>query len=164
MNIRAAETSDIDFIMPIFETAKEYMRKSGNKNQWVDGYPQKELILNDINKKQFFVMEDEDDSGKKTIHGCFAFIIGEEPSYRIIEDGSWKDDSPYGTIHRIASDGKTKGIMSEAVKFCMSKISHLRADTHKDNKTMQHILQKLGFEYRGIIYISTGNPRLAFEL
>ena len=42
--------------------------------------------------------------------GAFVFFIGEEPTYRIIEDGAWIDDGPYGTIHRVASDGTERGI------------------------------------------------------
>lgn len=38
------------------------------------------------------------------IVGTFVFIIGDEPTYSEIE-GEWINDEPYGTIHRIASDG-----------------------------------------------------------
>ena len=29
-------------------------------------------------------------------------IIGEDPTYQRIEQGSWKDESLYGTLHRVA--------------------------------------------------------------
>ncbi len=38
----------------------------------------------------------------------FAFILGEDPTYQQI-DGAWLNDQPYGTIHRIAGNGKIKG-------------------------------------------------------
>ena len=32
----------------------------------------------------------------------FVFIIGEDPTYDIIENGAWIDNErPYGTIHRM---------------------------------------------------------------
>lgn len=34
---------------------------------------------------------------------------GEEPTYQVIDNGSWSYDIPYGTIHRVASSGKAKG-------------------------------------------------------
>lgn len=33
-------------------------------------------------------------------------FLGEDESYRVIEDGAWHLDQPYGTIHRLASNGK----------------------------------------------------------
>ena len=48
MEIRKAEKEDIDVIMTVFDAAKIFMCKTGNDKQWVDGYPSKELILNNI--------------------------------------------------------------------------------------------------------------------
>lgn len=39
----------------------------------------------------------------------------------------------------------------------------MRADTHKDNETMQSLLLKNGYEYCGIIFVEDGTERLAFE-
>lgn len=41
------------------------------------------------------------------IVGTFALFLGEDESYRVIEDGAWHLDQPYGTIHRLASNGKS---------------------------------------------------------
>ena len=43
-----------------------------------------------------------------------VFIIGADPTYEVIEDGAWPDNSPYGTIHRIAGDGQVKDFCSYA--------------------------------------------------
>ena len=43
------------------------------------------------------------------------------------------------------------------------KIQHLRIDTHENNKVMQHLILKNGFEKCGIIYVDDGSPRVAFE-
>ena len=37
-------------------------------------------------------------------------------------------------------------------------------DTHEKNKTMQHVVEKLGFKRCGIIYIEDGTPRIAYQL
>ena len=81
----------------------------------------------------------------------------------MIEDGVWRSNETYGTIHRIASDG-SGGILRTAVEFCKKEISHLRIDTHHDNVIMQKAVAKLGFERSGIIHLANGSPRIAYEL
>lgn len=159
MIIRNAVLEDMEQIMEVYLHAKEYMVSSGNPNQWINGYPAREVIEKDINRQQFYVCEE---NGQ--IHGAFMFFIGEEPTYQIIENGSWKNEEPYGTIHRLGSDGKYKGIFQECLAFCREKHANLRADTHHDNKTMQHLLEKHGFERCGIVYMKDGSKRIAYQL
>ena len=85
-----------------------------------------------------------------------------EPTYAEI-DGCWMSEEPYGTIHRVASDGSKRGIFKEILNFCKERFSHLRIDTHADNHIMQHLVKKGGFEYCGIIHLENGSPRLAYE-
>ena len=159
MTVRSATLEDIGQIMEVYRYAKEYMVASGNPNQWIKGYPSKEIIEKDINKQQFYVCEE-----KGQIHGAFMFFVGEESTYQVIEQGAWKNDEQYGTIHRLGSDGKCKRIFEECLAFCRKKHENLRADTHRDNKTMQHLLEKHGFERCGIIYVADGSPRIAYHL
>lgn len=49
------------------------------------------------NKRQLYVIEEDGQ-----IHGVFAFILGADPTYAVIEDGAWRSDEAYGTIHHIA--------------------------------------------------------------
>ncbi len=158
MKIRKAKYSDLSLILKVYEKAREYMRNSGNPNQWGNNKPSVELLEEDIKKGELFVGENEGE-----INFVFAFILGEDPTYSYIEDGNWLSDAPYGTIHRIASDGTVKGVVKMAVDYCKNTISNLRIDTHEDNKTMQHVLSKLGFSRCGIIYLEDGNPRIAYQ-
>jgi len=159
MIIRKAKPNDLKQILKVYEKAREYMRQSGNPNQWGNNKPRQELLESDIAKGELFV--GENDSGE--INFVFAFILGADPTYSYIENGNWLSDAPYGTIHRIASDGKVKGVVKMAVDYCKNTISNLRIDTHEDNKTMQHVLEKLGFLRCGIIYIEDGTPRIAYQ-
>lgn len=159
MQVRKAKTEDIARIMEIYRYAKQYMRESGNPTQWTDGYPQKEIIENDIRTGQCYVCEEEEE-----LCGVFMLALGEEPTYRVIKDGTWKNEEPYGTIHRLASDGSRKGIFAVCLAFCRNKRKNLRADTHADNKTMQYLLEKNGFKRCGIIYVGDGTPRIAYQL
>ena len=42
LTIRKAEKADLDKIMDIYDTARAFMRKSGNPTQWAGGYPPRE--------------------------------------------------------------------------------------------------------------------------
>ena len=70
---------------------------------------------------------------------------------------------PYGTIHRLASAGGRRGVASEVIAWCLEHCESLRADTHADNKIMQHLLEKNGFARRGIIHVEDGTPRVAYQ-
>jgi hypothetical protein len=156
--VRNAVQSDLPRIEEIYAYAREFMAKTGNPNQWGKTNPPHEWLVDDIEKELLHVIEDA--SG---IHGVFYFYIGEDPTYGVIEDGAWRSCEPYGTIHRIASDG-SGGILCTAVEFCKKEISHLRIDTHHDNVIMQKAVAKLGFERSGIIHLANGSPRIAYEL
>lgn len=156
--ITPAEEHNLPDILTIYRYARDFMASSGNPRQWAGGYPQRDLLLRDIENGHLYLCRDS-----RAIYGVFAFIIGEDETYRRIEDGAWLSDAPYGTIHRIAGNGTKKGILAEAVTYCESKIPHLRIDTHQDNLLMQHLVIKLGFQKCGTIYVSDGSPRIAFE-
>lgn len=158
MEIRHANMEDLQSILEIYDYARMFMKENGNPRQWGDGYPAPLILKNDIRQKQLFVGTD-----KSQIYGVFAFILGEDPTYSHIEHGSWKSNDPYGTIHRIAGNGRRRGFMRECVNFCRSRADSLRADTHEDNLIMQHLLEKNGFERCGIIRVRDGSPRIAYQ-
>lgn len=153
-----ATKENLPKILEIYKNARTFMAECGNGGQWGDSYPEEELLLQDIAKKQLYVYKENGD-----IHGVFAFIIGEDKTYQNIEAGSWLSHSVYGTIHRIASDREEKGFLQKTVSFCESKIPHLRIDTHEKNHIMRHLIPKNGFSQCGIIHLEDGSPRIAFE-
>lgn len=156
--VRDALPSDLPRIEDIYAYARDFMEKTGNPNQWGKTNPPHEWLVEDIRQKLLHVIED--DNG---IHGVFYFYIGEDPTYAEIEDGAWKSEAVYGTIHRIASDG-SGGILRTAVEFCSGLIKNIRIDTHHDNVVMQKAVAKLGFTRSGIIHLANGSPRIAYEL
>ncbi|MDD3402860.1 MAG: N-acetyltransferase [Hespellia sp.] len=157
MKIRIANKSDVDKIMKLYDMARAYMKDNGNPNQWENGYPDEALIRYDISQEQLFLVEQNED-----ILGAFVFTIGEEPTYQVIEQGNWNLEKEYGTIHRIASSGKMKGLTKACFDYCTERIDYLRIDTHQNNKAMQAALEKYGFRKCGIIYVRNGE-RIAFD-
>ena len=48
MKIRKTEYKDIDKVIEIFDYARNFMRENNNPNQWINGYPSRENVENDI--------------------------------------------------------------------------------------------------------------------
>lgn len=162
MEIRSSTEQDLYEIMKIYEYARRFMAEHGNPNQWgPTNWPPEKLIRSDIADGSSYVCTD-----KGRIVGTFFFNQGKnpEPTYQIIENGAWLDDSPYGTIHRLAGNGTVKGIGSFCIEWAFRQCGHLRMDTHEDNFIMQNLLKKNGFVYCGTIHVEEDcYPRLAYE-
>lgn len=156
--IRLAEHNDLIRIMEIYRIARAFMKQNGNETQWGANHPPQDVIENDILNNQLFVYVEDD-----IIHGVFAFIIGDDPAYTIIENGAWLNGAPYGAIHRVASSGEVKGIFSECLNYCKECIDNIRIDTHENNTVMQRLLIKHGFIRCGTIYVQSGSPRIAYQ-
>lgn len=160
ISIRPATLADVDAIMAVYDAAKRFMRSRGNLTQWVDGYPSRQIVADDIILGACHVGVDTHDH----IFMAFAFFHGEDPTYAVIEGGEWLNDRPYGTIHRLGSDGSRRGALRACVEFCLTHTDNLRADTHADNIPMQRGLDCLGFHRCGIIICRDGTPRIAYHL
>lgn len=160
MQIRKSTVSDLPVLMALYESGRRIMRQSGNLKQWTGGYPSEEVVLGDIRLGNSYLCLD----GEGRAMGTFAFIPGADPTYARIYEGSWLDDTrPYATIHRLASREDVSGVAAACLDWCYAQIPNLRADTHRDNHIMQHILSKHGFHYCGIIYLLNGDERLAYQ-
>ena len=156
-DIRKAGDADLEEILRIYAAARVFMASRGNPNQWGRTNPPKQQLLHDIAAGELYVMERD---GK--VHGVFAFLLGDDPTYAEIYEGSWLSDRPYGTIHRIAGIG-SGGIFRACVRYCSGICAHLRVDTHENNLPMQRAIEREGFIRCGIIHIADGSPRIAYE-
>ena len=182
MLIRHATLRDLLRLRQIYDSAKQYMRANGNPTQWGTNRPSRtlieedirlgrgyvveedghiggafELLISDLKKEQLYVMEETGE-----VHAVFVLAEGPDSTYAKI-DGAWLSDMDYMVIHRIASDGKSRGILSEALRFGFGKTPSIRIDTHSNNHIMQTLLKQYGFTYCGIIYLENGDPRLAYQ-
>jgi hypothetical protein len=157
--VRPAHEADLLVIMSVIEAGKGIMRASGNMHQWDDGYPSESVILADIASGNGYVIEEDG-----VIVAYFALIPSPEPTYSKIYGGEWLDDEkPYHVIHRIASTADSHGVFSAIMDYAFSVDCNIRIDTHRDNTIMQHNILKHGFSYCGIIYLLSGDERLAYQ-
>ncbi|MBR5753543.1 MAG: GNAT family N-acetyltransferase, partial [Clostridia bacterium] len=118
MIIRTTTLGDLPAVMDLYREAQARMMAAGNP-QWPAGWPSEEKIREDIRRGNSYVLEAESDelgTGEgPSLVGVFAFVLGDEPTYAVIEDGAWPNDEPYGTLHRVASNGKARGVMQAAL-------------------------------------------------
>lgn len=166
MRYRTAKREDLEQLLEIVEDAKIYMRENGFE-QWNHTYPRAEHILEDIEKEECYIWEEEG-----VILGMTSVSFDGEPIYDTIE-GAWNTEYPYGTIHRFAVAKKARGqgiaskLLALGEQLCIERgYKGIRVDTHKQNKTMQRFLEKHGYMSCGIIYYEEklGDPsRLAYD-
>lgn len=159
MFIRKSTYADLPRLMEIYRQGRQRQLDSGNLHQWKEGYPSEDVIRRDIDEGISYAIEDDGE-----VVGAFALIYGEDPTYKIIYEGSWTDDSkPYATIHRLAGLKSSKGVAKACFDWCWEQIRNLRVDTHEENARMRHCIENAGFKYCGIILLANGDPRLAFQ-
>lgn len=138
-------------------------RKDDGSNQWQDGYPNPDIIRQDIEKGAGFVL-----SEGETIIGYTAVLVNDEPEYEKI-DGKWLTNDDFVVFHRVAISEKYlgKGLAKKILGFIegfalKNKIHSVKADTNFDNVAMMKIFEKMGYIYCGEVYFR-GSPRRAYE-
>ena len=156
--IRKCDETDFPAVLRIFGAARTFMAENGNPTQWGGAYPGLEELIGDHAASAAYVIERDG-----VIRGYCALYPGPEENYQIIQDGSWPDDLPYVTIHRLASDGAVRGVFAEVLDFCaLLPFPRIRIDTHKNNAVMAGLLRRFDFCRCGIIFVADGTPRAAY--
>ena len=157
VKIRKTTERDIPEVCRIYAQARDFMRESGNPDQWGNEDPTRDVIESDVRKAGSYVCVREG-----AISAVFYFNIEREPAYEKI-DGRWLNDKPYGVVHRIARIREAHGAGAFCLNWCFDQHSNIRIDTHRDNAPMRKLLDRLGFSYCGIIWLASGKERIAFQ-
>lgn len=160
MEIRLAFPNEVDAIMQLIEEAKKCLAEAGS-TQWQNGYPNEEVIIDDIISGQAYVALDEGD-----LLAYAAVTKSPEEAYEAIYDGNWEGkEAEYLVFHRIAvaSDVQGQGVAQTFLEGLIEGFDYVdfRSDTHAKNKTMQHIFEKLGFKQVGRVQVD--GERLAYQ-
>ena len=53
--IRRAKSEEVSKIEEVYAQARQFMAKTGNPDQWKNGYPSRKLIMQDIEAEQLYV-------------------------------------------------------------------------------------------------------------
>lgn len=164
MELRPAVKEDVPAIAGLYDMARAALKAAGVP-QWQDGYPNGDDALRDIEAGHGYVLTE---NGQVAAFACLAF--GVEPTYDVIEQGSWLGKGEYGFLHRVAVDPGLKGRGAAGLFFQELKrqagargVKVIRGDTHRLNLPMQRVMAKNGLELRGVIHVEDGSERLAYE-
>ena len=155
MKIKLATLENLDIIMDMIDNGRKHIQEY-NIEQWINGYPSKELIIEDINSSRGYILLDNEE-----IVGYFVKLNYDKCYDKI--DGSWINNEPYVVIHRTVTKHFNKGLGSKMFDEIKKEHKHIRVDTHAGNISMNKCLLKNGFKYCGTIYIEEGSPRNAYE-
>jgi len=161
--IKQASLTDADAIWNLLQDGI-LKRKEEGSNQWQDGYPNLDVVLNDIHNQYGIIVLNESNK----IVGYIAMIDEIEPAYEVLE-GKWLSHQPYVVFHRLIVDlqnpikGFATWFLSALETLVINKgISSIKVDTNFDNLAMLRVFDKLGYTYCGKVYFR-GSERLAFE-
>lgn len=167
MDVRNCVRDDLPALMEIFDEARGTIAALGI-DQWQNGYPDASVIGWDIDRHRSYCVTLD-----SKVCGTFALIDDGEPTYDKIFDGHWKsgdENQNYIAIHRVAVALSSRGcgISTKIIDFAANYARRLgrrsiRIDTHRGNAVMRRMLEKHGFEYCGIIYLASGDERVAYE-
>lgn len=162
MNLRKATFIEIPAIWEILQQAIQ-QRKQDGSDQWQNGYPNEQVIHNDISKGYGYVLVDNN-----LIIAYAAIIFDIEPAYNDIK-GKWLTNGDYLVIHRVATLNtvKRKGVATHLFRMieglCVKEnVYSIKVDTNFDNIPMLKIFDKLGYVYCGEVLLM-GAPRKAYE-
>ena len=162
MKLIKAQIKDIDLIMNFINDGKEFLKSQGI-DQWQGEYPNRQSIVDDIEKEIGYLIS----SGNVAVGYCCVDFSGESAYDDLI--GEWLDSEPYAVLHRLAvsSEHRSKGFadvaFSLAEKLTTEKgVFSIKIDTHEENKTMRHLLEKNGYTYCGKVTYPQGD-RIAFQ-
>jgi len=162
--LRKTTMNDIPTVMEIIEQGKAYLKSNGI-DQWQNGYPNEDVIKEDITNGYGYVLESAD-----KVIGTVALSFDGEPWYDDITDGEWLTNGEFLVIHRLAVSPDVRGtnvaseVIKQAEQLCAQHgVNSIKIDTHEDNIIMQKFVKKNGFGYCGMVILGSEGERLAFE-
>lgn len=157
--VRPTCEGDKEAALRLFAGARAFMRENGNDIQWNSDYPGEREFYRDIELGEGFAVTVDGE-----VEAIFTFFKDKiEPTYVEIYDGEWLNDSPYGTVHRVAGSGKYRGLADFIFDWCKTQTDIIRGDTHEKNLPMQRVFQRNGFTRCGTVIMEDGTPRIAYH-
>lgn len=166
-HFRRAGAQDLDTIMSIVVKAQKLLSlRKIPQWQGADG-PRRAEFQKAIDAGTCYVLTHND-----TVVATALLVAATDAAYEQI-DGAWsaKSSRPYVAIHRlcVTSEQTNQGFANEMLSQLIARAKHLgyfdvRIDTHRLNVPMQHVIQKAGFHYQGVVHLAVRDgERLGYQ-
>jgi ribosomal protein S18 acetylase RimI-like enzyme len=155
MKIRNAEAKDLSEIMGLISSCVEDMERRGI-HQWDEIYPDEKTIRNDIDKKQLYLLEEDNQI-------CGIIVLNElqEPQYKSV---GWKFGGKTLVVHRLAIRPayQRKGMATKLMEFAYSyaikrDYKTIRLDAFIQNPASVGLYEKLGYRKAGEVTFRKGD-------
>lgn len=151
MNILRAEKKDLTSIMELIRKCVAAMNNNGIY-QWNDSYPNKDIILEDIVKRELFIFKID-----SNIAGIMVINEEQSPEYSEV---LWSINSAkILVLHRLAvhPDFQREGVASALLNFAESTAKNegytaIRLDTYSKNPMALKLYEKHGYIKVGQVY------------
>ncbi|MGR8809736.1 GNAT family N-acetyltransferase [Leuconostoc citreum] len=151
IRVRKATISDLEDVIAVVINAKNFLKKQ-NINQWQTNYPNEQLLNEDINSGNGWVITVDDQ-----VAGYAAVVFGEEKYYKNNRVPEWNnEEATHYSIHRFAISNNFRGqnlsqqFITSIFNFVESEnVRDVRIETHPDNRVMQKVIEKNGFIRKG---------------
>ena len=140
--IRLAKKEDVIECRKLADFANELMLSRGNPQQSC-GYPQIEILYNDVELNRLYVAEDEGE--------IVAMVVIQKELDETYERYHFWTEGPYLSVHRIVSkrSGLGRYLIQMAIDEAKKMGINVRLDTHVKNINMRKLVESLGFIYVG---------------
>ena len=165
--IRQARFSDMEKIVEIFESGRQFLKEQGLP-QWQDGEgPNRALAERDIENGHGYVLVFQGQ-----VAGYASLVPSPDGSPPLTE-GEWQPGHDrHVVIHRVALDGTLRGrglsqqfLRDIVIAAGLLGYQDVRIDTHPGNMIMRKITEKTGFLYKGLMHLPIANgERLAYQI
>lgn len=152
MEIRKVKFTEIDNVLNVYQSCVEQHKKIGF-NQWDSNYPNKEIVLTDIQKGWLYALCND----QKRIVGVISITKDEPKEYSGV---SWEDTSTnYFIIHRLCVSenslrkGYAKDLMEFAEQLAIGKnLKSIRLDTFSLNEGALSFYRRLDYREVGKVF------------
>ncbi len=145
MNIRLANSLDIDIVLQITKACNLFMRSKGIY-QWTEKYPSYEVFEKDLERNELYVLEN-----KERIIGCIVISTVIDEVYKPVK---WLTTNKHNIyIHRIAihPEEQRKGYAQKLMDFAEGHAYKkgavsVRLDTFSQNTRNQKFYEIRGYQ------------------
>ncbi|MEC4052947.1 GNAT family N-acetyltransferase [Myroides odoratimimus] len=152
--IKPIDITDLSQTLHVLEEVKQHMLSQGI-DQWDESYPNKDIISNDIQKKQAYIYTENEQ--------ILAYMVLNEEYDVEYNDLRWTSPTPFIVIHRLFVSPKAqgKGISSKMILFAEqyakdNNYASIRFDAYTLNTTANAVYTKKGYQLVGTVQFRKG--------